>query len=363
MVRRRAVEQRIQATFIVLIVVGGLFYAAPPMLGSLTSLEARSSAQFLLDFQRNLGKKASNSFVPLTDPEIEAHFRYLIEALLADNVVSAQQALAALERHLVSYRLVRINDDATGQTVYGLLERVQPGNPQFRGWGALLVRPQSAGHTIYQAPHVLADQMTESITLQAFMHDPAARLAMFAGTHRYAKSGVDPWSDVAHHTSNLFHQLTEYLAQRGKASGQPFWFVQFHGSRTQPNEPLIIAANGAVQPQFTEASPLVRIAQRMHSHNQSLVFGVCGWSSGPMARGAYRLCATENVQGHMLEAWGLREYFVHIELSHEVRREYLAQAGAGHQYMQELLTALRAELYPVYSRSRGCGTHPPMLMR
>src|SRR6185295_14946089 len=95
--------------------------------------------------------------------------------------------------------------------------------------------------------------------LRAFVDDPQARIALFAGTHRWA-NGIHGNADVAHMHSNLFHRLTSHLAQRGQADGVPFWFVQFHGAANRPSEPAITGANGAGTPCFDASSALVRIS-------------------------------------------------------------------------------------------------------
>lgn len=185
--------------------------------------------------------------------------------------------------------------DSPENPVYGFLEKVSPGHPDYRGWGAVLIRPYGDSYTIYQAPHVKADVYTEDITLDAFVDDENARIAIFAGTHRNANDDGDgdgePDSDVAHDTENLFHALTIFLANKGLTDSKLYWFIQMHGATDRTSEPTIVGSDGADIPTPTSNSPLAQIDDAVDDAGY-VTMGVCGWPEGPNddEDGDYLLC-------------------------------------------------------------------------
>lgn len=308
-------------------------FAAPP-------IEHLTSAEFLEQFQATVGAKYSFTFVPLTNSTVKAHFQALLEALLSSDLAAARTEIEALDSLGVRYELVTVGGIAGGPAI-GFMERVLPGAPHYHGWGAALVRPSTTGHRVYQAPHVKADTFSENIVLRAFVDDPNAAVALFAGTHRYANGRVRPRSDVAHNTDNLFHALTAYLARRGQSAGDPYWFIQIHGSRDRSHIPSIVGSNGADRPQLALDSPLVRINGGVDNAGY-VDMGVCGWREGPGddEDGDYSLCATTNVQGDFLEGLGLRQTFIHLELERHVRDDYRAGSGPGYDGVLSLLSGV-----------------------
>jgi hypothetical protein len=102
----------------------------------------------------SVGGRDTNTFVRLTDPTIEAHFKGLLTALMENDLTTAQSQMRAINALGVRYKLVRITDTGTDGPIYGFTEPVSSGDSDYRGWGAALVRPSATGHTIYQAPHM-----------------------------------------------------------------------------------------------------------------------------------------------------------------------------------------------------------------
>ena len=307
-------------------------------------IEGLTVAEFETKLYRTVAERGSHAFLPLTEPVLLGCFEAMLDALLAGDIAGTELPLAELHRSGVPACLLRIRD-VTGQPVIGLMEGVGPGTQGYRGWGAVLVRPGDAGDRIYQAPHVKADLYTASITLRAFLEDRRGSAAVFAGAHRYANGRKRPVADVAHGTENLFHGLTVYLARRGQATGRPFWFIQFHGSRDRPGQPVITASNGAAMPALTTACALVRI-QAAVGREGCLKMGVCGWTDGSQSdqAGSYLLTARDNIQGQFLESIGLREHFMHFEIGYEARRQYHAGHEPGKSGILHLLEAIRQTL-------------------
>ena len=129
----------------------------------------------------------------------------------------------------------------------GLREAVSVTDPDYKGWGMVLVRPSAESGRVYQAPHPAADWFSERIALYGFLTDPDASIALFAGAHRNANGDVDGDgerdSDVTHDTENLFHVLTEFIARERAADGSPvienlrYWGVPRNdGFVLMPNE-------------------------------------------------------------------------------------------------------------------------------
>jgi hypothetical protein len=300
-------------------------------------------AAFLERFAASVCARGSNSFAALRDPLAAGLFEGLADALLAGEQEAAHEAIRQLDALGARYELVRVAAPE-GEAV-GFMERARPGEPGYRGWGAALLRPGAGRSRVYQAPHVWADRYSERIALQAFRDDARARAVMLAGAHRHANGDGRADSDVAHAADNLFHALSEHLARRGLALGSPHWFIQIHGSATRPGEPAIIASDGAARPRLRPDSALVRISDLVNAAGLCDM-GVCGWHDGPGAPrgGNYRLCATDNAQGRMLEALGLRETFLHFEIAWPLREDYAARRGPGHAAVLGLLGAIRAVL-------------------
>ena len=324
-----------------------LFHRSPSPTPRTTDLERLNSEQFLAQFKQGIGGKASNSFFPLTDPLIMTQFEAMVEALLVNKLSLAQANMEALNELGVRYKLVQLQTTSSNEVIYGFMERVAPRTPDYRGWGAALVRPARYCNKVYQAPHVLADKDTLEIAWRAFNNDPHACAALFAGTHRSANDDSKASADVAHAAENLFHMLTEHFAWRGQLGGTPYWFIQFHGSADRRGEPAITGSDGTRKPQLTKTSPLVRINDAVNKAGY-VKMGVCGWSkeSADDTDRNYRLCATRNLQGILLQRMGLRHTFMHFEIADRVRDDFRVGSGPGYQGVQSLLAAIRETLNP-----------------
>jgi hypothetical protein len=312
------------------------------------AVEEMTSAAFLAGYKNSVADRDSTYFVRLTAEAVTRQFESLLDAALAGDDTAAGAAIDELGVAGVSYRLVSLND--TAEPILGFMETAVPGDPDYRGWGAVLVRPASAGRVVYQAPHVKADLYSEEITFRAFLDNPLSRAVVLAGAHRAAVGDGDgdgaPDSDVANDTENLFHALTGYLARRGLARGEPLWFIQFHGAADRDTDPSVVGSDGSGIASLPAGSPLVGINNVVDEAGH-VTMGVCGWreGAGDDEDGVYALNASNNLQGAMLSTLGQRHSFMHFEIERTARDEWHAGVGSGYDGIGDLMGAITAALF------------------
>ena len=305
------------------------------------------TADFLLEFKMNLADRGSGFFNPLVSPAEQLRFCFLAQTLRDGDLYHAADIVADLESDGCHYRLFRLND--TAMDIFGFMESVSPGHPDYRGWGTVLVRPGSVGHVMVQAPHVKYEVYTEEIALLAFLSNPNAVVLIMAGTHRYASDDLDfdgeADSDVAHDPHSLFHPLTLCLAQAAVTDGSPYWIMQFHGAYDRASEPDVVLSNGAEFPFIQSGSPLVAIDDAVDAEGY-LSMGVCGWFENPndAEDGVYELTATSNIQGRALARAGLRESFMHFEIERHTRNAFHSGVDPGFTGVLMLLDDIAAVL-------------------
>lgn len=304
-------------------------------------------AQFITQYKANLAAENAGEFERLTDAGIRDRFEELLDALLADDLQAADAALDELELLDVHYELIEITDAGGDFDVLGFREAVGHTTADFRGWGQVLVRPGAALDVVYQAPHPIDDEFTESIVLEGFLDDCCAALAFFSGSRRDSNGDGDgdgePDSDVANDTENLFHALTEHVA--GLDPTDPPFFVQIHSALDRTSTPTITGSDGDDRPPappVTSGHPLVAIDDDVDADGHVLM-GVCGFSEGSADNqdGDYLLCATGNSQGDFLETVGLREQFMHFEIERAARDDWNDGSGAGFDGIRGLFRAIR----------------------
>jgi hypothetical protein len=336
---------------------------------------------FLERFRTSVAAKGSGHFTPMAeDDPARTPFAALLNALQVNDEPGAATQIAVLATQDVGYTVVQVELAAGGanpEVVRGFMERVCPGElgaaePDYRGWGAALVRATPGCTRIYQAPHVRDDWLSEDIALRAFADDPHACVVMFAGASRFVV-GTPPAAtpaDVAHTTDNLFHALTMHLATAD--SPVRYWFIQIHGMADRDDEPSIVGSNGAGTnptvavpnpPDLECEHPLERIDDAVDGEGR-LTMGVWGWGTpdatmacdpeGEQEDGLYSLVATTNVQGDYLAATpspSMRDCFMHFEIERSPRVEYAttvadpeAATSAGYLGILDLMTAIRMTL-------------------
>jgi len=310
--------------------------------------ETMTSSEFLSEFQRTIAASGSGDFVPFTDSSVESIFGYLLESLLDDDTGAAENEIENLADLGINYKLIEFSDSS--ESIIGFMEDASPGDADYRGWGAVLVQPDSPGFCVLQAPHVKSDLYSEEITLDATLSNKNVLITIFAGTRRDTNADDDgdgeDDSDVAHEEENLFHILTEYLAERGDDDGIPYWFIQFHGASDRSSEPSITGSNGSDSPELAGEDPLVLIDDEVDGDGY-LSMGVCGWEETGTDEdedGDYYLAATTNIQGDLLESLGLRESFMHFEIERTARDDYHAGSGDGYDGITGLFEAIETVL-------------------
>jgi hypothetical protein len=310
--------------------------------------ETMTSSEFLSEFQGTIASSGSGDFVPFTESAVESIFEYLLESLLDNDIGAAEDEIENLADLGISYKLIEFSDSS--ESIIGFMEDASPGDADYNGWGAVLMQSDSPGFCVLQAPHVKSDLYSEEITLNATLSNENVLVTIFSGTRRDTNGDDDgdgeDDSDVAHEEENLFHILTEYLAERGDDDGTPYWFIQFHGASDRSSEPTVTGSNGADSPELTEESPLVLIDDEVDGEGY-LTMGVCGWEETGTDEdedGDYYLAATTNIQGDLLESLGLRESFMHFELERTARDDYHGGSGDGYDGIIGLFEAIETVL-------------------
>lgn len=341
--------------------------------------------KFRSDYHDTRAQGCSGFWTNLGNQIIKQYFTAILRVLLdsmlspAARDIALNDFLMLLDGSCIKYKLVKIDSDPN---ILGFMESVIPGDKDYKGWGAVLVRTNATGHIVYQAPHPIYDGFTDTIALDAFMADPDAAVLMLAGTHRFAScpatlpedcdkrdpedpgtgcsthnNGLEPQvdSDVTHATKedNLFQVLTRHLADEHGNSGPDYTFVQIHGSMNRddiPSDPTITASDGvpcsnntnaadcadatmACMPTPPPSIPLINISTKVRA-GQHISIGVCGHYEGGTIvdensntvclDGNYNLCANNNVQLRQAiePAFMDRLHFMHFEIETTARGEY-----------------------------------------
>ena len=193
-----------------------------------------------------------------------------------------------------NYELLPINDSATGNRYYVLMENATVN----RGWGSYLFPAVASSSTrvIFEAPHPITDFNSQEIAFTIFTDTyPRVAALLVSGVERtLSATGV---TDMAHRSQSIFETAHETVTSLGSVVIQIHSFDAF----THPTEPLIVLStgdgglNGALQ----------SIANNLESTNLSVgIFD--GFTHS-------KLGAENNVQGRYARAFGAG--FVHSEIS------------------------------------------------
>ncbi len=227
-------------------------------------------------------------------------FKHLVEQLFPGNLaVSVDLA----SRH--GYELVRYHDPEIQDTDFYVLRELRPIQ---RAWGLYIFNLDACrdlSHAIIvQAPHILADEGTPQIALDAFRALDACAL-MIAGAHRDSNTGGI--ADVAHNPQTVYQSVQTALAD---AAGQATLVLQIHGFAAwkHPGYPSIILGDS---PADDPAGSVILAQLSQNLVEQGLLTGVCdgsNWTS---------LCGETNVLANSLQA-GL---FIHMEMDEVSRSE------------------------------------------
>lgn len=246
------------------------------------------------------------AYVPPT-PRRAAAMGALIRCMLADP--PPQPADLVDLAHQAGYEIQAW--DVAGQR---LIAAIEPLGLQTGG-GAYLVRadPTPGPPVILQAPHAFYDLGTERIALDLLLGGRAWPRALFVNTvHRYLdvdgarRQQRGAPADPCHNPSHLFA-----VATAAALDVQPeAEILQIHGfGDDTPHEPDIVVSAG------DRAAPTPRSAEVAARLRAALDVDVALFPVDDT-----RLAATANVQGRLVRARGGGASFVHVEMSHPLRR-------------------------------------------
>jgi hypothetical protein len=202
---------------------------------------------------------------------------------------------ASNEATQLKYQLIPVNDSATGNKYYVLVENTTVN----RGWGSYLFtaeRSPSTTPVIIEAPHPVTDFNSQQIAYTIFTSAyPHVTALMVSGVER--TFGANGQTDMAHRTQSIFETAHEAFTKFGSVA------IQIHGfdASHHATEPLVVLSdgdggiNGALQ----------AIASNLEAAKLSV-----GIFDGFTHE---KLGAQRNVQGRYARTFGAG--FVHSEIS------------------------------------------------
>ncbi|HEX9612647.1 MAG TPA: hypothetical protein VGA05_03430 [Candidatus Bathyarchaeia archaeon] len=208
----------------------------------------------------------------------------------AGSILSASNVATQLK-----YQLIPVNDSATGNKYYVLMENTTVN----RGWGSYLLtaeRSPSTTPVIIEAPHPVTDFNSQQIAYTIFTSAyPHVTALLVSGVER--TFGPNGQTDMAHRTQSIFETAHEAFTKFGSV------IIQIHGfdAPQHPTEPLVVLSdgdggiNGALQ----------AITSNLEAANLSV-----GIFDGFTHE---KLGAQKNIQGRYARAFGAG--FVHSEIS------------------------------------------------
>jgi len=161
---------------------------------------------------------------------------------LIDTGVSQSDAGSILAASSVAtqlkYQLIPVNDSATGNKYYVLMENTTVN----RGWGSYLFtaeRSPSTTRVIIEAPHPVTDFNSQQIAYTIFTSAyPHVTALMVSGVER--TFGPNGQTDMAHRTQSIFETAHEAFTKFGSVA------IQIHGfdAPHHPTEPLVVLSDG-----------------------------------------------------------------------------------------------------------------------
>jgi hypothetical protein len=218
----------------------------------------------------------------------------LVDAGVSQNNAGSVLSASSLATQL-KYELIPVNDSATGNKYYVLMENTTVN----RGWGSYLFPAEKSPSTtrvIIEAPHPVTDFNSQQIAFTIFTSAyPHVTALLVSGVER--TFGPNGQTDMAHRTQSIFETAHEAFTKFGSVA------IQIHGfdASQHPTEPLVVLSegdggiNGALQ----------AIASNLEAANLSV-----GIFDGFTHE---KLGAQKNVQGRYARAFGAG--FVHSEIS------------------------------------------------
>src|SRR2546429_3328214 len=151
----------------------------------------------------------------------------------AGSILSASNVATQL-----NYQLTPVNDSATGNKYYVLMENTTVN----RGWGSYLFtaeRSPSTTPVIIEAPHPVTDFNSQQIAYTIFTSAyPHVAALLVSGVER--TFGPNGQTDMAHRTQSIFETAHEAFTKFGSV------IIQIHGfdASHHPTEPLVVLSDG-----------------------------------------------------------------------------------------------------------------------
>lgn len=225
-----------------------------------------------------------------------------------------------------SYQLLPVNDSATGNKYYVLMENATVN----RGWGSYLFSAEESLSTrvILEAPHPITDFNSQEIAYVVFTSTyPSVAALLVSGVERTLSPTGQ--TDMAHRSQSIFETAHEAVTNFDSVVIQIHSFDAF----VHPTEPLVVLStgdgglNGAVQ----------SIARNLES--TSLSVGIFdGFQHA-------KLGAENNVQGRYARAFGAG--FVHSEISSLVVYNATLITQFENSISQSILSGFRFPAYQI----------------
>lgn len=224
------------------------------------------------------------------------------------------------------YQLVPVNDSATGNKYYVLMEN----SSVNRGWGSYLFSAEESASTqvFIEAPHPITDYNSQQVAYVIFTSTyPRVAALLVSGVER--TFGPTGQTDMAHRSQSIFETAHEALTKFGSVVIQIHSFSAF----AHPTEPLVVLSNG----DGGLNGALQSIAQNLES--ASLSVGIFdGFQHA-------RLGAENNVQGRYARAFGAG--FVHSEISSLVVYNATMISQFENSVSQSIMSSFRFPAYQI----------------
>ncbi|MCU0689968.1 MAG: hypothetical protein MUF54_01070 [Polyangiaceae bacterium] len=241
----------------------------PPICASSTTLE-----ELVLCIGIYMARSESEGFVVPTAAQ-RADWRSVVTRMLQGSCDFLVPPSLVPAMHLRSFV-----DSGNSKTYCVLMEveDAQPDGAVDRGWGTVVVDPNSARELCQAAPHPLADIDTEVQAIGIFK-GTGSRICVLAGTHRDANAASSTCqsssnvSDVTHNTSTMFHATTEAL--RTFYGSTPWVQIQWHGMAASSCASEVFITHGSSRAPNSSDS-IVTLADNMRTAHSSWKIDLAG---------------------------------------------------------------------------------------
>lgn len=257
--------------------------------------------------------KGSGGYVVPTGGALDT-FRLAVDTVTAGHVAAADSLLGPY-----GYDVYRFREAGTGDTLVALRERVDAATKKFpRGWGFYAFNPNAANDVDIHVNHPVDDQHSEDIAADLYQ-GCRCRWFLMAGTRRAANVENDTISDMARHTSTVFHQVHARVAAAGTRAVSVHGFNLGNHDDELPDSVTHVLAVGRSSATTTPTYGAADIALRTALVDSAFRAGLHDLDAGYDALGA-----THNPQGRHSNdvlGWG---HWIHVEHERVIRDDTTA---------------------------------------